>query len=495
MAFWLHKIVILFVVAALLTDARPFSKQRRFRRGRLGMPPPRESNDANKGVETKTFTQPLDHFDPKNTVTWQQRYQVDEDYYKNDGPFFFMIGGEGAIQSGWLTTGQMIVNAKKHGALVFQPEHRFYGQSHPTADVSVENLKYLSSSQALADLDNFIKGMKKQYNRDDAKVIVFGGSYSGNLAAWFRELYPDTAVGAIASSAPVLAEVDFVQYIEDVGAAQKYYVDGCYDTVNDAFVQIQQLVANKDDKQLDDLFGICDKHKLNYTDNLEVESFYDQLMGEWMGTTQYNDYGNTSQLAQWCREVTNTKHGQDALHRYSYWFKNVAGVDCANVDYKSDVETLKKTSWNSAYTLLGERQWLWQTCTEFAYYQTTDSMNQPFGYRTVALDYEETLYCNDVFGVTDQQVNSSVDASNQRYGGLSPQLTNVFFFHGSIDPWHTIGIYQGTYNGDYNPSSPIRFIEGTSHCYDMYDTKQGDPQQLIQARADASATIDSWLAK
>ena len=43
-------------------------------------------------------------------------------------------------------------------------------------------------------------------------MVVFGGSYAGSLAVWFREKYPNIAVGAIASSAPVLAEVDFKEY-------------------------------------------------------------------------------------------------------------------------------------------------------------------------------------------------------------------------------------------------------------------------------------------
>lgn len=45
------------------------------------------------------------------------------------------------------------------------------------SDVSTENLKYLTSEQALADLEAFIRAMMSQYNIN--RVVVFGGSYSG----------------------------------------------------------------------------------------------------------------------------------------------------------------------------------------------------------------------------------------------------------------------------------------------------------------------------
>ena len=97
---------------------------------------------------------------------------------------------------------------------------RFYGDSHPTSDTSVANLVYLSSVQALADFAYFHDLMLDRYKLSKHnKWISFGGSYSGALSAWFRKLYPDVVVGAVASSAPVLAKVDFVEYVDVVAAS------------------------------------------------------------------------------------------------------------------------------------------------------------------------------------------------------------------------------------------------------------------------------------
>lgn len=47
------------------------------------------------------------------------------------------------------------VLAKKFGAAVVSLEHRYYGKSSPFNSHSTENLKYLSSKQALFDLAAF----------------------------------------------------------------------------------------------------------------------------------------------------------------------------------------------------------------------------------------------------------------------------------------------------------------------------------------------------
>lgn len=42
-----------------------------------------------------------------------------------------MIAGEGQASQSWMTGGAWIETAEKYGALLFELEHRFYGESHP----------------------------------------------------------------------------------------------------------------------------------------------------------------------------------------------------------------------------------------------------------------------------------------------------------------------------------------------------------------------------
>jgi len=223
-----------------------------FRRGRLGngfLGEPSKIPTLQRSLESEDlwFEQKLDHFKGSDTRTWQQRYFVNADYYRNDSsaPIFLMIGGEGEASAKWMREGAWVHYAEHFGALCLQLEHRFYGKSHPTADLSTENLHYLSSEQALEDLASFVTAMKVKFNlADGQKWIAFGGSYPGSLAAWAREKYPELIFGSISSSGPLLAKVDFREYFEVVKASLASYKPECVEAVTRSFAQVEILLKH-----------------------------------------------------------------------------------------------------------------------------------------------------------------------------------------------------------------------------------------------------------
>ena len=168
---------------------------------------------TSKGVQTEFYEQKLDHFSPTDTRTWKQKYFTNDEYYKEGGPVFLMIGGEAAISIGYMTGLAWVEYAKQVNAMLIHLEHRYYGNSRPLPDLSLENMKYLSSSQALEDLATFIADMKTSMNLESNKWISFGGSYPGSLSFWLRAKYPHSIDGAVASSGPVKAKVDFFEYL------------------------------------------------------------------------------------------------------------------------------------------------------------------------------------------------------------------------------------------------------------------------------------------
>lgn len=82
-------------------------------------------------------------------------------------------------------------------------EHRYYGTSIPTSDLSTESLRFLTTEQALADTAYFaenvvFEGMSDQ-NLTASKTpwIAYGGSYAGAFVAFLRVQYPSTFFGRL----------------------------------------------------------------------------------------------------------------------------------------------------------------------------------------------------------------------------------------------------------------------------------------------------------
>ena len=69
------------------------------------------------------------------------------------------------------------------------------------------------------------------------------------------------------------------------------------------------------------------------------------------------------------------------------------------------------------------------------------------------------------------------------------EVSNVVFVHGSIDPWHAMGITSSSCQ-----SAPALYIEGTAHCANMYPEAPDDPVQLKTARRRIGQLVPQWIA-
>lgn len=80
-------------------------------------------------------------------------------------------------------------------------------------------LQHLSSRQALADLAGFHAHVTEAFGLTaQNKWVSWGGSYPGMLAGWFRLRFPHLVHAAVASSAPVQAQLDMRGYNDVRGA-------------------------------------------------------------------------------------------------------------------------------------------------------------------------------------------------------------------------------------------------------------------------------------
>ncbi|XP_045200645.2 putative serine protease K12H4.7 isoform X2 [Mercenaria mercenaria] len=449
--------------------------------------------------------QKVNHFDGSDFRYWKQRYFVNNATFRAGGPIFLMLGGEAEASPAWLVDGAWQQYARDHGAFLVLLEHRYYGESQPVPDISTPNLQYLSSKQALADIAQFVTYFKKLYlyqYLQNSSVILFGGSYAGSLAAWARSRYPYIVDGAVASSAPMVAMMEFQDYYVGVGEALETYSSDCTKEIKNATARMYDWWGQPDKRILmNKIFRLCDK--INHNALLDLSVFFYNLAENFAGVVQYNNdnrdflgrKGTKLTIQTVCDIMTDESRG-DNIQRYAdvnSLILDTYGEQCLNLRYNKLAHSLNHTDWNSV-SAEGSRQWLYQTCAEFGWIQSSWSPKQPFSQWFLFPFNFTTDLCNSVFVPPEYgwgQVTDNCDETNRFYGGRNLPISKSIFVNGLLDPWWRVGILEKT------PASSdveIILIAGTAHCADMYPPSSKDPPQLAAVRSKISKVIGTWLS-
>ncbi|KAK6016495.1 hypothetical protein OSTOST_18022, partial [Ostertagia ostertagi] len=135
------------------------------------------------------------------------------------------------------------------------------------------------------------------------------------------------------------------------------------------------------------------------------------------------------------------------------------------------------------------RSWIWQTCTELGYFQTTDYGNSAIFGSTIPVDFFSDQ-CIELFGpeYTLTETYKRVDAVSKKYGGATAYRQGCVPER-FIDPWKSLGLLVG------NPDKKVDafMIEGTAHCADMYPASPNDKPSLTAARTRIQNNLDAWI--
>ncbi|XP_054792131.1 uncharacterized protein LOC129316417 [Prosopis cineraria] len=444
------------------------------------------ADDPDTGdLKTFYYPQTLDHFNyrPESYTTFPQRYAINSKYWggaNSSAPIFAYFGAEGPIDGALNgSIGFLNDNAPSFKALIVYIEHRYYGKSVPFGSLeeamkNAENRGYFSSAQAIADYAEIIRHIKyKQLNALKSPVIVIGGSYGGMLAAWFRLKYPQMALGALASSAPVL-------YFEKITPSDCYYSvvtgdfqeasESCYETILESWSEIDRVASEPDGLSiLSERFNTC--RPLRSPSELK-----DYLETMYTSAAQYNRPPSYP-VTVICGGIDGASFGSDILS------KIYAGV----VAYEGNGTCKVNGPINSNVTADG---WSWQTCSEMVIPlgRGNDTMFPPalFHIKSFMRDCKETYgVLPRPHWVTTYYGGHHIKLVLQRFG------SNIIFSNGLRDPFSCGGVLDNISDSIV----AITTVNG-SHCLDILPAaaKPGDdPEWLVKQREEELQIIQGWL--
>uniref|UniRef100_A0A6I8Q1D8 Serine protease 16 n=1 Tax=Xenopus tropicalis TaxID=8364 RepID=A0A6I8Q1D8_XENTR len=445
---------------------------------------------ANTPSVESYIAQPLDHFNRRNNSTFNQRYWINEEYWNHpNGPVFLYIGGESSLSEFSVLSGEHVDLAQTHRALLVSLEHRYYGSSINPDGLTLENIRFLSSQQALADLASFHMFISQKYNLTRQNTwICFGGSYPGSLSAWFRLKFPHLVYAAVASSAPVRAELDFTGYnkvsftsIQSGLQTLPLILLRCLDAVKEGFQAVDSLLQKGNITQLEKDFYSCGS--LQGSD--DYTEFVGNLADIFMGAVQYNGMSPASNVQQICQLMTiKDNSAYEGLRSVNRMYMDFMGLSCVYNSHAKSVADLSSTK--LSLVGVGERQWFYQTCTEFGYYQTCEDPSCPFS-SLITLKSQLDL-CSQIFQVPTESVLQSVQFTNEFYGADHPKSSRIIFVNGDVDPWHALSVLK-----NQSRSEIAILINGTSHCANMSPSHTSDPLSLQEARKEIAAQVATWL--
>ncbi|KAK3408106.1 hypothetical protein EUGRSUZ_J00405 [Eucalyptus grandis] len=423
--------------------------------------------------QTFFYNQTLDHFDyrPESYATFKQRYVINFNHWGGanaSAPIFAYLGAEAAIDDHGV--GFLIDNAAQFRALSVYIEHRFYGESIPyglTLDkaLSDPNVRgYFSSAQALADYAEILVYLKHKLNAKDSPIIVIGGSYGGMLASWFRLKYPHVALGALASSAPILYFLDVTPQGAFYSVVAKDFLEtsfSCHETIRLSWEEIDRVASEPHGlTKLSNTFKTC--RPLQSSSQLK-----DHLIYAYEGAAQYND----PPVKEICNAIDGASPRNDILG------KIFAGLVASDGNLPCYV--------NPSQTDLG---WSWQTCSEMVMpigiTENTMFQPEPFDLNSYNND------CKRSYGITPRP-----HWITTYYGGHDIKLvlhrfaSNIIFSNGLQDPYSSGGVLK-----NISDTVVAVYTAKGSHCLDILPATKADPDWLVKQRKIEIEIIQKWIA-
>ncbi|OHS97096.1 hypothetical protein TRFO_09660 [Tritrichomonas foetus] len=487
-----------------------------------------------------TFTQILDHFSMSDNRRFQQRYFINDIYYRNisSDPIIVDIGGESEYSESSIARGPYKAIASQTHALIAGLEHRFFGKSQPFSDLSAESLKYNTVDQALADIAHFITFLRNKYcYNSTCDVLVIGGSYSGALSSWFRLYYPHLANYSWSSSAPINIKKKFYEYDASIATTLRSFNESCFVNTKLILSSYHKVVESGDQNKIKEL-----RTKFSIPESIDITSVLSILSDVISYAVQYNknyqiipgycvkqSMGNkdkknpifnppqilTKDDKNFLEETNSTNtvpkqigtsnnhmdininmnmNQNDNSLGESFDFSDFGEPDeSAFIELYTNVLKILKISVDSLdpFSYKDEsidgpnaamRSWTWMQCNELGWFSTSAGFKSSF----VNFTYYDRM-CAELYG---NMTIGNISSVSRRYGGANPRSSYVVFTQGTADPWSTMGVQSI----ESSNSQHLLYIKDGSHCEDLHSDSPDDSPDLTRVRRKVETILIEWLS-
>ncbi|OGM49053.1 hypothetical protein ABOM_002348 [Aspergillus bombycis] len=469
-------------------------------------------------VVAEYATLPIDHWNV-SVGTYHNRYWVNDQHYRAGGPIFIHdVGESNAEHPAQRYLGQSssyLVNLLRefHGMGIVW-EHRYFGDSQPfpvNLTTPLEHFKYLTTSQALADIPVFARTFRRPQIEYDltpetTSWVMIGCSYSGARAALSRHEYPGTFHAAYAASATLLAQNNDTSYFEQVYRGMVGY--GYRNCTKDlhaimAYVDDQLSSSPENASSIAQLFlGPGAEHNTYADLTTALATIYDQFQGQGMGRQS-----SPTSLAAFCDYLEQDPHtglpapttglvpiyGARALtERYASW---PPLTEMINKSYQTNCrDTKTNNNANRTCDLSLPRSsdpaiiaWTWMTCTEWG-----TSVGPNLGSHAIVSKYLLSQEGEDGGNLCNRQFPGAVEygalprrpATDRHNNGVTNKLhpTNTFWTEGEYDPWRSLTRLPLPADGEEGRMDSTEYIlHHAEHCYD-FRTTSSESARMAQGR-------------
>lgn len=367
---------------------------------------------------------------------------INTEYFREGTPLYaFLVSGDLNQQAEYnIFYDSIIANIiEEHGGGLLAVETRYYGDSRPFLNYSLDNLAPLSIDTILMDFNRIIIDEFLIPKTFDFPIIVLGEGIAATYATFFHATY-SLSSSVIAFGAVTRAQTDFGEYLIDIERSLnnfgRYEHVECVQIIKNGLVELLNYFSNQDLNAIKSIF------------NLKVSSFdisnpkdhtllFEDVVVNYIAAafTLYE----ANNFNDFCAPILSAT-GSDLKRLVERYYPS------REINYNKFVNSLQnEEGWFTDVLSIpmSSRQRFYQHCTELNWFRTTTKIPNPSS-KLIPIEFYYEL-CADVFGsqFTPEFIASNHNSSISFHANrIAERAIDSIFVYGELDPYRLTGVTE-----------------------------------------------------